>query len=376
MQFCPGVTTLIKKCARTIRSFFGREILDHFSLVHSHLNKLDSTVSELGARLSIQAARLAAQDDQLLTMQAGMADIASALRNAKGNAEPSTLKKESLTYIRLTGTPPPPLEPPRMASLGSRICRQADLCTDAYRYWMARMKLPPMMNRKYWEWFFLTQALRERDMLRPGRTGLGFGVGNEPLSALFASMGADILATDSPADDAAAGGWVQTGQHAADLQALNMAGICPQDQFGTRVRFRTVNMNAIPAELEGQFDFCWSSCCFEHLGSLEHGLRFVEESMRTLKPGGVGVHTTEYNISSNDRTFESPTLSIYRRCDLEKLIDRLQRAGHNVAVVDWEVGDGLADAYVDLPPYGTDPHLRLKILEHTVTSIGLVLTRV
>ena len=36
---------------------------------------------------------------------------------------------------------------------------------------------PFMLHRKMWEWLFIAQALAERDMLRPGRVGLGFGVG-------------------------------------------------------------------------------------------------------------------------------------------------------------------------------------------------------
>ena len=51
-------------------------------------------------------------------------------------------------------------------------------------------------------------------------------------------------------------------------------------------------MRDLPDDL-GSFDFIWSSCSFEHLGSLGEGERFVLEALRFLKPGGVAVHTTE-----------------------------------------------------------------------------------
>lgn len=302
------------------------------------------------------------------------------LQSAPPHTPPADLPSGSptpdqLTYAALTGNPPPPLHPPQVAPLGSRICRQADLSTDSYRFWMHQMKQPALMRRKSWEWFFIAQSLWEREMLRPGRSGIGFGVGGEPLSSLFAALGSKILATDMAAADAERDGWAQTAQYAADASALNQFGICPAEIFAERVEFRNVDMNQIPPDLAGRFDFCWSSCCFEHLGSLEHGMRFVENAMDVLKPGGIAVHTTEYNMTSATETFESPTLSLYRKQDIEEIIRRLERAGHRTEPVDWNPGNGLADGYVDLPPYLYEPHLRLKILQFDVTSIGLVATK-
>ena len=42
----------------------------------------------------------------------------------------------------------------------------------------------------------IAQALYERGKLKPGSRGLGFAVGKEPLSDLFASFGCDVVATD------------------------------------------------------------------------------------------------------------------------------------------------------------------------------------
>jgi hypothetical protein len=116
-------------------------------------------------------------------------------------------------------------------------------------------------------------------MLEPGRLGLAFGVGKEKLPSLFAKRGCKILATDQSFDSAVVGGWSATQQHAANVEALTYPDICPIDVFKNQVEFDEVDMNDIPERLSGQFDFCWSACSFEHLGSLERGLKFVENSM-------------------------------------------------------------------------------------------------
>jgi hypothetical protein len=134
-------------------------------------------------------------------------------------------------------------------------------------------------------------------------------------------------------------------------------------------------MNDIPQELSHKFDFCWSTCAYEHLGSLERGLTFVERSIDTLVPGGVAVHTTEFNLSSNDDTVESTDLSIFRRRDMEELATRLTAAGHEVSPFDWTSGPGFAETVIDLPPYKTSPHLKLQVEQYACTSVGIIVRK-
>ena len=95
-----------------------------------------------------------------------------------------------------------------------------------------------MLHRKMWEWLFIAEALRERGMLAAGRRGLGFGVGQEPLVALFAAEGCDVVATDQPHDAAVASGWTESEvEWAGGPETLNRAGLCPADDFARRVRF-------------------------------------------------------------------------------------------------------------------------------------------
>jgi hypothetical protein len=238
------------------------------------------------------------------------------------------------------------------------------------------MKDKPRFLRKQWEFFFIAQALFERGMLQRSRAGIGFGVGQEPLPALFASFGVEILATDQSLENAQLGGWVKSGQHTTDLSGLNVLGICTDAMFHELVQFADVDMNALPAQLAGRFDFCWSACALEHLGSLKHGTEFIKRSLEVLKPGGVAVHTTEFNLSSNGRTIESEGLSVYRRRDIETLVREIAAHGHTVEPIDWTHGGGLAETVVDLPPWGRgEPHLRLLLGDFECTSIGLIIRR-
>lgn len=264
---------------------------------------------------------------------------------------------------------------PEKIGLNSGVCRQLHFSTDEYRYWMSAMGVPPIMHRKQWELFYVAQALFEHDMLAEGKKGLVFAVGQEPLPSVFAARGCEILATDQAAETAAAGGWIETKQHSAQVDTLFHEHICPRDQFYAKVRYRSVDMNHIPDDLSNRFDFCWSACAFEHLGSLEHGLTFVERSIDTLVPGGIAVHTTEFNLSSNDDTIESESLSIFRRRDMDELAERLMASGHEVAPFDWSVGPGFAETVVDLPPYKPTPHLKLKIEQYVCTSVGIIIRK-
>ena len=274
-----------------------------------------------------------------------------------------------------TGPPPAaPLAAGDRVFTTSALCRQQAFELPCYRYWTERLGLPAWYHRKYWEYVYVCQALSERGALRPGARGLGFGVGREPLAALFASLGCRVTGTDLPPEDSAVLGWSATAQHAAGLETLRMPAICPDATFDGNVEFRSCDMNAIPDDLTG-YDFCWSACAFEHLGSIEHGLRFVERTLDCLKPGGWAIHTTEYNVSSNGHTVAEGGTVLFRRQDMEALAARLVAKGHAVAPLDFDPGDKPLDRYIDLPPYRAEPHLKLALSGFVTTSFGMIIQR-
>lgn len=263
---------------------------------------------------------------------------------------------------------------PDLDQPGWQLVTSAQMEGPLYEQWCALIRDTRVKHRKVWEWVYILEVLKQHGMLVEGKRGLGFGCGTEPLSALMASLGAEIVATDL--DTASAekkGWWTKTHQHAGGLAQLNEAGICEPDVFARKVSYRSCDMNAIPSELRG-FDFVWSSCSLEHLGSLQSGLEFIERSMDCLKPGGIAVHTTEFNLGSNDRTLETSAVVAYRKKDIEASALRLIGRGHKVPKINFSPGDRMLDRVVDRPPY-RHSHLKLLYARHLITSIGLFVVK-
>ncbi|NNN20123.1 MAG: SAM-dependent methyltransferase [Acidimicrobiaceae bacterium] len=197
-------------------------------------------------------------------------------------------------------------------------------------------------------------------------------VGKEPLVPLFAAQGCEIVATDQSYDAAQSTGWSQSNQYAGQIGSLNEKNLCDSQLFEKMVTFRTVDMRHIPKDLRG-FDFTWSSCAFEHLGSIAAGLKFVLEQMECLSPGGIAVHTTEFNLGSNSETIEKGPTVLFRRRDLEKLSKKLKLRG-NMVNLDFTPGSTEADLHVDSPPW-SGTHLRLQHEGFIITSYGIVIKK-
>jgi SAM-dependent methyltransferase len=273
------------------------------------------------------------------------------------------------------------------ALISSTVCRHEHFQTDWFRRWHRMLagtqfwpdrpgqKRHPQYTRKHFEWCAMLQALWQRGKLEPGAIGLGFAVGDEPLPSIFAHLGVRVLATDLNPKTARAWRWVKAEQNAGVRDALYYPQIVNREAFDELVSFRHLDMRDQWDLGPGSFDFVWSSCALEHLGSLDAGLDFVARSARLLKPGGVAVHTTEYNVSSNDKTLTRGDTVVYRKRDIEALDKRLSQEGMRLAQPDFEPGQHADDLLYDYPPYGTHPdrqHIKLLLREHVVTSILLV----
>jgi SAM-dependent methyltransferase len=254
----------------------------------------------------------------------------------------------------------------------SQICTYSALNSAPYQEWALLFGNANHMHRKIWEWCFICEALKIYGFLTPGKTGLGFAVGQEPLVSVFTAYGATVLATDLDTQAAAGKGWVETAQHADNKAQLNQRGLCSRAEFERLASFEFSDMTDIPDSYADRFDFTWSACAFEHLGSLDAGMDFVLNSMKTLRPGGLAVHTTEFNVSSEEATVDFGETVIYRRKDIEKLISLLKREGYGIEM-DWSYGKMPLDYFVDIPPYSHNPHLKLRLCGYTVTSVGLII---
>lgn len=264
--------------------------------------------------------------------------------------------------------------------LTSCVCRFEDFLAPWYAEWREYVdRRPPgtePYHRKTWEHAAIAQALQERGCLAPGKRGIGFAVGVEPLVSLFAAHGPKILATDQ-ADGAEAEPW-KGGQYAGNKAGLFDERLIGATEFADLVSFRNVDMRVAEQFPRQKFDFVWSSCAFEHLGSIEAGAAFVRASTRLLKPGGVAVHTTEFNVSSDEKTVESGSFVLYRKRDLLRLSEELTSDGFLVSPFNSDPGSHQHDREPDTgPPWYVNgrQHVKLKLGGFVATSALLIVER-
>jgi len=273
-----------------------------------------------------------------------------------------------------------PVLGPVPTKLKSKLCVQSDFDKDWLLFWANELRTAPYYHRKIWELCYICQVLFASGKLVPGQHGLGFGCGQEPLPSLFAKYGATVVATDLEDDRPEAAVWQLTQQHGTDAERYRRRDICPDEERLASIEFRPLDMNAISRDLDGQFDFCWSACAFEHLGSLAKGLEFVENSLTTLKKGGIAVHTTEFTLNDGE-TIDNHPIVLYQSHHLLQFAEKIRLKGYEVVPFDFNPGDQILDRYIDLPPWSDKlylpsqsyAHLKLSFSGFTCTSVGFII---
>jgi len=260
-------------------------------------------------------------------------------------------------------------------SCTSQLCNQYFWKFPFYQYWCEKIKELPKMHRKQWEYVYVAQVLYENGFLKQGSKGLCFAAGQEPLPALFASLGCKITATDLDINTETARMWATDGYNSENnIKNLYKDGICSKALFEQNVQFRSVDMNNIPDDLN-DYDFNWSCCAFEHLGGIKQGLDFLINNLKTLRKGGLAVHTSEVNLTSDEETLESKDACIFRKRDYRKIAEILEQMGHVVYPLNFEIGNEPLDNFIDIPPYQGDFHLRLNISGFVSTSMGIIIKK-
>lgn len=260
----------------------------------------------------------------------------------------------------------------------SRCCTQKDFEREDFKVTANQLMLDisDRLERKHWEFIYIVNVLEQQGLLKEGRRGIGFAVGREPLPSFFASRHMKILATDLDPNDERAANWMATGQHSEGYwEQLYYNKICKKEDFEKYVSFRYIDMNCIPDDLEG-FDFCWSSCAVEHVGSLQKAVECLKDMLKVLKPGGFAINTTEFNLSSNKETLEEGGSILFRRKDFEELAQWCKEQGHEMEV-SFKRGNMNGDRYVDIPPYFvfTKYHLTLMVEKYATTSFAIIIRK-
>jgi 2-polyprenyl-3-methyl-5-hydroxy-6-metoxy-1,4-benzoquinol methylase len=274
----------------------------------------------------------------------------------------------------------------RYVGLSCKTSTQADIESDWVAYWCRELQIPVTYHRKTWELAYVLQAIHESGFRTPDLRGLGFGCGVEPLPSYLAMHGIDVTMTDLHPERAREAGWSATKQHARTIDFAYQEHLVDREAFDRHVALRYVDMNAIPGDL-ADYDFCWSICALEHLGSIAAGLDFIRNSLKTLRIGGMAVHTTEYNIDPTGPTIDNWATVLFQRHHIETLAAALIAEGHKVAPLDFDLGGKMLDRFVDLPPFhhdlppelcewlGPPQHLKVSVDGFAATCFGLIVWR-
>jgi hypothetical protein len=130
-------------------------------------------------------------------------------------------------------------------------------------------------------------------------------------------------------------------------------------------------MNAIGKDIQ-DCDFVGPHAVL-HLGSIERP-RFRRYQRRESVEAGRRRLPHQRIKSLQARRSKWATV-LFRRRDIEKLIERLESRGHKVKPLPIEPAKSVIDLLVDLPPYDSDLSLRLKLGKFVTTSFGIVISR-
>jgi len=273
----------------------------------------------------------------------------------------------------------------------SNLCNHEDFVTKEYEDFCNMLFCKhKRIHRKQWEFYVIHKKLSEHLCNFDNKFGLGFAVGEEELVPLFVKLNASIIASDLDPNDDSSKDWINSSQHMSNGFAKYInSGYIEKDLFEKKCKLEYINMNNIPKQfLNNEYDFIWSSCALEHLGSIQNGLDFIINSLKCLKKGGIAVHTTEFNFKSNNETLETKSCVSFRKKDFDWLIQKVESLGYYIEPINYNRPDTIVNNYVDKFPYKGSTsaiffdlnnydvlksHINLEINGHCSTSIYFVI---
>jgi len=250
---------------------------------------------------------------------------------------------------------------PTIARPASQLCTRAQFGEAAYREASLRLGEVPCLHRQQWEIVYVLASLEARGAVGPGKRGVVVGAISGALPAVLAAAGCEVTVVAPRIDP-------------ATLASAVARGLCTEDDFRARVVVRN-DAEALAQQAPGTLDFVCTFGLADAVGSVERALGPMKASFAWLRPGGAAVHTATFNLSSNYGTIERRGTCALRRFDLDTIGTFAARAGVTMAPLTLFDGDDPADAYVDTPPYHSQPHLKLRVDRYVLTSIGLAFAR-
>jgi len=155
-------------------------------------------------------------------------------------------------------------------------------------------------------------ALRKLGFLVADKTGLSMGGGTERVLYSIAKHIKKLYVTDLY-DENTTWDCARTFDP-DDLIKSNMPFEITED----KITALKMDMRSLDFE-DNRFDFCYSSCAFEHIGGFDDFAQHLDEVHRCLKPDGVYVFTTELQLG--DTTIQDKNNYIFSPGILQQILD-------------------------------------------------------
>lgn len=194
----------------------------------------------------------------------------------------------------------------------SKVCDAADwFDPEVQNIIINELREPSRFHRKQWEFAMIFLALQKLHLLNDSATGLSLGGGNERVLYSIANHIKKLFVTDLY-DDKTIWDCARTNNPDDFISKSK-----PFDVNSSKIKALRMDMRNLDFE-ENTFDFCYSSCAIEHIGSYQDFVQHFNEVYRCLKDGGYYIFTTEFHFGNE--TIETPNNYIFSPDYLERII--------------------------------------------------------
>lgn len=172
-----------------------------------------------------------------------------------------------------------------------KICAAEDYTDPGFKYILDELlQQAPTYHRKQWEFVVIYLNLLKYDKLNKESVGVSFGAGRERLIFDVSKTVKEFIATDLYVYNTAwATAKIEKGMSCLDF-VLEKA---PAGFESSNLKVEEMDMRSLNFP-DDSFDFCYSSCAFEHIGHFDDFVKHLQEVKRVLKEDGVYVMTTEH----------------------------------------------------------------------------------
>ena len=196
----------------------------------------------------------------------------------------------------------------------SKICDAADWFDPEFNNVVQfELREPARFHRKQWEFAQIFLSLQKLGFLSEEKFGLSLGGGNERVLYSLANHIKKLIVTDLY-DNSTTWDCARTNDPNEYIKASKPFPVDDEKIEALRMDMRHLDFE------DNSFDFCYSSCAFEHIGNYEDFLQHLNEVYRVLKNDGVYVFTTEFQFE--EETIKDPNNYIFSQNYLSKLISK------------------------------------------------------